>query len=70
MLALLTAVSVFVISISEVEERFPDNVLCAGQRVFPRKGPFTRILHDCAALSVQKRLYYEGIPDVILPIRV
>ena len=54
----------------EAGSRFPNHVLFAGQLVFPKESIFTRFLHNYTAFAIQKRLYYEGIPVVILPIRV
>ena len=51
-------------------KRFPQAVFFAGQLVFPRETFFTRRLHNYIAFSVQRRLYQEGVPFVILPIRV
>jgi len=53
-----------------VVEKYPSNVLFAGQLVFPKETVFTRILHNYTAFAIQKRLYYKGIPVVILPIRM
>jgi hypothetical protein len=54
----------------QIEEQFPNHVLFAGQLVFPKETAFTRILHNYTSFAIQKRLYYRGIPVVILPIRV
>jgi hypothetical protein len=54
----------------EVTEHFPSSVVFTGQLVFPKETLFTRILHNYTAFAIQKRLYYHGIPVVILPIRV
>jgi amino acid transporter len=53
-----------------VRKRFPQSVFFAGQLVFPSETLFTRCLHNYIAFSVQRRLYQEGVPFVILPIRV
>lgn len=51
-------------------ERFPRTVLFGGQLVFEKESFFTRLLHNHTIFAVQKRLYHQGIPIVILPIRV
>src|SRR5262249_47801903 len=42
----------------------------AGQLVFQRVNPFTRMLHQETAFVIQRRLQFAGIQMVILPIRV
>ena len=54
----------------QVTEHFPNSVVFTGQLVFPKETIFTRLLHNYTAFAIQKRLYYHGIPVVIMPIRV
>ena len=54
----------------QVVEHFPSSVVFTGQLVFPAETILTRILHNYTAFAIQKRLYYHGIPVLILPIRV
>jgi hypothetical protein len=54
----------------EIIARYPDAVFFAGQLVFPKDNFFTRLLHNNITFAVQRRLYRQGIPFVILPIRV
>ena len=54
----------------QVTEHFPNSVVFTGQLVFPKETFFTRVLHNYTAFAIQKRLYYHGIPVLILPIRV
>jgi amino acid transporter len=42
----------------------------AGQLVFQRVNPLTRMLHQETAFAIQRRLQFAGIQVVILPIRV
>ncbi|MBI1882587.1 MAG: APC family permease [Chlamydiae bacterium] len=63
--------------VSEVEKiipsilkRFPQAVFFGGQIVFPKDSLMTRWLHNYTVFSIQKRLYRQGIPFVIFPIRV
>ncbi len=51
-------------------ERFPNSVFFGGKLIFPQDSFFLRLLHNHIVFAVQKRLYREGIPIVILPIRV
>jgi hypothetical protein len=54
----------------QIQERFPQAVFFGGQLVFPKDTIFSRWLHNYIAFSVQRRFYRQGIPFVILPIRV
>jgi amino acid transporter len=54
----------------KIIERFPRAVMFGGQLVFEKESFFTRLLHNHTIFAVQKRLYHQGIPIVILPIRV
>lgn len=54
----------------EIKEKFPNAVFFGGQLVFPQDTFLSRWLHSFNMFSLQKRLYYHGIPMVILPIRV
>lgn len=54
----------------KILERFPNSVFFGGQLVFPEDSFPSRWLHNYIVFAVQKRFYREGIPFVILPIRV
>jgi amino acid transporter len=54
----------------QIQERFPQCVFFGGQLVFARETFFTRLLHNNVAFAVQRRLYHQGIPFVVLPVRV
>lgn len=51
-------------------ERFPNAVFFGGQIVFPKDTIFTRILHNYSVFSLQRKLYRDGIPFIILPVKV
>jgi amino acid transporter len=51
-------------------ERFPGAVFFGGQLIFPKDSFMLKMLHNYTVFSLQKRLYREGTPFVILPIRV
>jgi amino acid transporter len=53
-----------------IVERFPFAVFFGGQLVFPEDSLLTRWLHNYTVFALQRRLYYQGIPVSILPIRV
>ncbi|MDD5681420.1 MAG: amino acid transporter, partial [Candidatus Omnitrophica bacterium] len=54
----------------QVIERFPNSVFFGGQLIFPKDSFVIRFLHNYTVFAMQKKLYREGIPFVILPIRV
>jgi len=51
-------------------KRFPNSVFFGGQLIFPKDSFAIRFLHNYTVFAMQKKLYREGIPFVILPIRV
>ena len=53
-----------------VLERCPNAVFFGGQMVFPKDTFFTKILHNYTTFAVQRRFYLQGIPFIIMPIRV
>jgi amino acid transporter len=61
-------------SVTELVEKtvreFPRSTVFSGKLVFRQENPFQKILHNETAYSIQRRLQWEGIPTVILPIRV
>jgi amino acid transporter len=56
--------------VMKIREQYPHSVLFGGQLVFEKENFTTRLLHNYTIFAVQKRLYHQGIPMVILPIRV
>jgi len=54
----------------EVRQKYPNSVFFGGQLIFPNDTYFTRFLHNYTVLSIQRKLYREGIPFVIMPTRV
>lgn len=54
----------------KVFQKYPNSVFFGGQLVFPNETFFTKLLHNQIVFSVQRRLYHQGYPFVILPIRV
>jgi amino acid transporter len=51
-------------------ERFPNGIFFGGQLVFKQETFLTRILHNYAVFALQRRFYQQGLPLLILPIRV
>lgn len=54
----------------EVTKRYPHSVVFTGQLIFPGDTIATRVLHNYMSFAIQRRLYYEGIPVLVLPIRM
>jgi len=54
----------------KILERFPNAILFGGQLVFPKTTFLSGVFHNYTIFAVQRRFYSEGIPVVILPIRV
>jgi amino acid transporter len=55
---------------SKILERFPNAVFFGGQLVFPSDSFLTRLLHNYITFTIQRRLYRQGIPFIIVPVRV
>jgi len=49
---------------------YPRSTVFAGKLIFQKEGMFQRFLHNETAFAIQRRLQWEGVPMVILPIRV
>ncbi len=54
----------------ETAREFPRSIVFAGKIVFRQEKFYHRILHNETAFSIQRNLHWDGIPAVILPIRV
>jgi amino acid transporter len=53
-----------------IAKRFPQSQFFAGQLVFKDDGFLMRLLHNHIVFELQRRLYQQGLPMLILPIRV
>ena len=54
----------------DVARRFPQSQFFAGQLVFKDESFITRLLHNHTVFELQRRLYRNGWPMLILPIQV
>ena len=54
----------------EVHLRFPRSVFFAGKLIFRDEGWWQRLLHNETAHAVQRRLEFDGLTMVVLPIRM
>lgn len=53
-----------------VLKKHPGAVFFAGQLVFPEDTFVTRFLHNYSAFALQRKFYRQGMPFIILPMRV
>jgi hypothetical protein len=53
----------------EIVQEFPKSTVFTGKLVFRQETAFQKILHNETAFAIQRRLQWEGITTVILPIR-
>jgi amino acid transporter len=54
----------------EISHEFPNAIFFTSKLIFERDNWLTRMLHNQAALAVQRRLHLEGLQMVILPMKV
>ncbi|MGZ3182680.1 MAG: APC family permease [Telluria sp.] len=54
----------------EINREYPNSIFFTSKLIFASDNWFTRILHNQAALAVQRRLHLEGLQMVILPMKV
>ncbi len=54
----------------ELHGEFPRSTVFSGNLVFSKESVIHRILHNETAFAVQRRLQWEGITNVVMPIRV
>ena len=56
--------------VEQAAREFQRSTVFTGKLIFKKENPFQRVLHNETAHSIQRRLQWNGIPTVILPIRV
>ena len=54
----------------QVAREFPHTTFFAGQVVFKKEKWYHRLLHNQTSFNIQKRLHWDGLTMVILPMRV
>ncbi|MFZ2396237.1 MAG: APC family permease [Smithella sp.] len=54
----------------KIVQEFPKSSVFTGKLVFRQENAFQKILHNETAFAIQRRLQWEGITTVILPVRV
>ncbi len=53
----------------DVIREFPRSVVFSGKLIFHHETLFDRILHNQTAFAIERRLQWEGIPTMVLPVR-
>ncbi len=56
--------------VEKAVREFPHSTVFTGKLVFKHENPFQKILHNETAYAIQRRLQWNGIATMILPIRV
>ena len=54
----------------DIFSKYPQSVFFGGQIVFPEDTIFTKLLYNHTTFAVQRRLHQQGIPFLIMPIRI
>ncbi len=55
---------------SALVRRYPKALFVAGQLIFERDTMWNRVLHNETAFMVQKRLQHQGMPMIVVPVRI
>ena len=53
-----------------IGRQFPKATFFAGKLIFRKDTWYQRLLHNETATAIQRRLQWEGLPTVVLPVRV
>jgi hypothetical protein len=54
----------------QISREYPNSIFFTSKLIFATDNWFTRLLHNQAALAVQRRLHFEGLQMVVLPMKV
>ncbi|MGN6703194.1 MAG: APC family permease [Burkholderiaceae bacterium] len=54
----------------KIAKTYPNVIFFTSKLIFERDNWFTRLLHNQAALAIQRRLHFDGLQMVILPMKV
>jgi hypothetical protein len=54
----------------QVHEDFPNAIFFASKLIFAQENWLIRLLHNQAALAIQRRLHLHGLQMVILPMKI
>ena len=54
----------------ETNREYPNSIFFTSKLIFETDNWFTRLLHNQAALAIQRRLHFDGLQMVVLPMKV
>ncbi|HYD80745.1 MAG TPA: APC family permease [Paucimonas sp.] len=54
----------------DISAEYPNAIFFTSKLIFEQDNWFTRLLHNQAALAIQRRLHFDGLQMVILPMKV
>jgi len=54
----------------ELSKEFPRLIVFTGKLIFRKERWYQRLLHNESAMAIQRRLQFDGIQTIVLPIRV
>lgn len=54
----------------EISKEYPNSIFFTSKLIFEQDNWFIRLLHNQAALAIQRRLHFESLQMVILPMKV
>ena len=54
----------------QLNKEYPNSIFFTSKLIFEQDNWFTRLLHNQAALAIQRRLHFDGLQMVILPMKV
>jgi amino acid transporter len=55
---------------TELKQEFPRAVVFSGKLIFKSEKWFHKLLHNETAMAIQRRLQFEGVQAIVLPVRV
>jgi K+ transporter len=56
--------------VPEILKKYPQPVFFGGQLVFPQETFWSKWLHNYIVFALQRKFYHQGLPFLVMPIRV
>jgi hypothetical protein len=53
-----------------ISKEYPNAIFFTSKLIFAHDNWITRLLHNQAALAIQRRLHFDGLQMIILPMKV
>ena len=54
----------------DIAKEYPKNIVFTGKLIFREERWYQRLLHNETATALQRKLQFEGMQTIVLPIRV